>query len=140
MNTLFLYLILCLYPSYAMLTNHNGFRQVAFRIPKAPLHPDRLRYIVDIDGTICTKTNSDYPKSKPKFENIDVFNNLYAKGHEIHYWTARGALSGKNWDEFTVLQLESWGVQYNTINMGKPHYDVWVDDKAVNARDFCNEE
>ena len=56
----------------------------------------------------------------------------------MHYWTARGALSGINWDEFTVQQLESWNVKYDSINMGKPHYDVWVDDKAINARDFCD--
>jgi hypothetical protein len=50
--------------------------------------------------------------------------------------TVRGAYSGKNWDDFTVNQLESWDVKYHTINMGKPHYDVWIDDKAINANDF----
>ena len=131
--------LLCMSSSHALFTNQHGLRQVAFRLSNKHPQPGKLRYIVDIDGTICSKTNSDYPKSKPYFENIDVFNQLYSKGHEIHYWTARGALSGKNWDDFTVRQLESWGVQYNTINMGKPHYDVWVDDKAINAFLFCEE-
>ena len=102
-----------------------------------PIKPNKLKY-VDIDGTICTKTKSDYPNSKPIKKNIDYFNNLYYTGNEIHYWTSRGALSGKNWDDLTIKQLESWGVCYNTINMGKPHYDIWVDDKAHNVRVFCD--
>ena len=56
----------------------------------------------------------------------------------MHYWTSRGALSKKNWDKLTVKQLLSWGVKYHTINMGKPHYDVWIDDKAINVKHFCD--
>ena len=127
--------------THALLSEHHRFRQIARREPRGP-YPSpqgKKRYIVDIDGTICTKTNSDYPNSKPIFDNIDVFNVLYEKGHEVHYWTARGANSGLNWDEFTVKQLNEWNVRYDSINMGKPHYDVWVDDKAFNAQDFCDE-
>lgn len=123
----------------ALFNGNNGIRQVASRIQKKPLQEGQLRYIVDIDGTICTKTNSCYYDSKPIYQNIDVFNLLYEKGHQIHYWTARGANSGKNWDELTVQQLNSWGVRYNSINMGKPHYDIWIDDKAINAKHFCKD-
>jgi len=133
-----IYSILCFQYSYAFLRNNRGFRQVAYNQPKQQLCPGRKRYIIDIDGTICTKTNSDYPNAKPILENIEAFNALYAKGHEVHYWTARGALSKKNWDNFTVKQLISWGVKYHSINMGKPHYDVWIDDKAINAKHFCD--
>ena len=133
-----IYSILCFQYSYAFLRNNGGFRQVAYNQPKQQLCPGRKRYIIDIDGTICTKTNSDYPNAKPILENIDAFNSLYSKGHEVHYWTSRGALSKKNWDKFTVKQLISWGVKYHSINMGKPHYDVWIDDKAINANLFCD--
>ena len=122
--------------TYATIINKNFFRQIAFRETKKS--HNKLKYMVDIDGTICTKTNSDYVNSKPIYNNIDVFNNLYDKGNEIHYWTARGAISGKNWDELTIKQLNSWNVKYNSINMGKPHYDVWIDDKAYNANYFCS--
>ena len=91
--------------------------------------------MIDIDGTICNTKNSDYLTSTPRLKNIAVFNKLYDQGHQIHYWTARGAISGKNWDEFTVMQLKKWKVKYSTINMGKPHYDIWIDDKAINAND-----
>ena len=127
--------------SHALFSKHHRFRQIARREPRGP-YPSpqgKKRYIIDIDGTICTKTNSDYPNSKPIFDNIDVFNMLYEKGHEVHYWTARGANSGLNWDEFTVKQLNEWNVRYDSINMGKPHYDVWIDDKAFNAQYFCDE-
>ena len=92
-------------------------------------------FMIDIDGTICNTHNSDYLKSIPRAKNIALFNKLYDQGHQIHYWTARGANSGKNWDEFTVMQLKQWNVKYTTINMGKPHYDIWIDDKAINAND-----
>lgn len=92
-------------------------------------------FMIDIDGTICNTKNSDYLTSTPRLKNIAVFNKLYDQGHQIHYWTARGAISGKNWDEFTVMQLKKWKVKYSTINMGKPHYDIWIDDKAINAND-----
>lgn len=92
-------------------------------------------FMIDIDGTICSTPNSDYNKCLPKLYNIALFNKLYDQGHSIHYWTARGANSKINWDELTLSQLKKWKVKYTTINMDKPHYDVWVDDKAVNTHD-----
>tara|TARA_Y100000816_G_C26070278_1_gene562883 strand:- start:850 stop:1326 length:477 start_codon:yes stop_codon:yes gene_type:complete len=95
-------------------------------------------FIIDIDGTICNTKNSNYTTSIPRYKNINLFNKLYDQGHQLHYWTARGANSGLDWDEFTVLQLKTWKVKYTTINMGKPHYDVWIDDKAINANDVSH--
>ena len=124
-------------PSCAFLQKNNGFRNVHSSPRKEMVPPsEKLRYIIDIDGTICTKTPSDYKNSKPIYKNIDIFNDLYHEGHEIHYWTARGALSGKTWDILTICQLQKWNVKYDSLNMGKPHYDVWIDDKAINAFDF----
>ena len=91
---------------------------------------------VDIDGTICKTKGTDYNNSEPKYEQIYKINRLYDEGNVIIYWTARGAVSGKNWDEFTVKQLNNWNVKYTTINMDKPHYDVWIDDKAINIDDI----
>jgi len=92
-------------------------------------------FIVDVDNTICNTESSDYIKSEPIQENIDFFNNLYDKGNIIHYWTARGMNSGKNWDGFTIAQMKAWNVKYDTLNMNKPHYDYWIDDKAINIDD-----
>ena len=92
-----------------------------------------MKYIVDIDGTICTTTNGDYSNAEPYLLRIEHFNMLYDAGNEIHYWTARGSISGKNWDELTLIQLNDWGVKYSSVKTGKPAYDMWIDDKAFNV-------
>ena len=96
------------------------------------------KYIVDIDGTICSqeRPKPDYPTAEPYFDRIEKLNKLYDDGHEIHYWTARGSGSGKDWVEFTKTQLIGWGVKSSSINCGKPIYDIWVDDKAINDNSF----
>ena len=92
-----------------------------------------MKYIVDIDGTICTVTNGDYLNAEPYLLRIQHFNMLYDAGNEIHYWTARGSVTGKNWDELTLKQLNDWGVKYTSAKTGKPAYDIWIDDKAFNV-------
>ena len=41
-----------------------------------------------------------------------------------------------NNDTITKKQLEDWGVKATSIHCGKPMYDVWIDDKAVNDKHF----
>jgi hypothetical protein len=101
-----------------------------------PLLKNKKKYLIDIDGTICDTYKNDYFLSTSKVDIINYFNKLYDDGNEIHYWTNRGSLSGKNWDKFTVYQLKKWNCKYDTINTGKPHYDVWVDDKSINIKDI----
>lgn len=93
-------------------------------------------YIVDIDGTICTNTEGDYQFAEPLVERIDLMNRLFDKGHEIHYWTARGSSSGKDWTQLTHQQLRDWGCKYTSLKLGKPSYDAWIDDKAINSEEF----
>lgn len=93
-----------------------------------------MKYIVDIDNTICDNKNSDYPNSEPRLRIIDNINRLFDQGHEIHYWTARGGSSGKDWHDFTVKQLAEWGCKYTSFRSDKPSYDVWVDDKALHPQ------
>ena len=93
-------------------------------------------YVIDIDNTICKSNKSDYINSIPYYHIINSFNKLYEHGHELHYWTARGAVSGKDWSDFTLKQMKIWGVEYNSLNMGKLHYDLWIDDKAINIDDW----
>ena len=95
-----------------------------------------MRYIVDIDGTICNNTDGDYPNAKPFQYRINFMNYLYDKGHTIIYWTARGGNSGKDWEDLTISQLEEWGVKYTDLWMKKPSYDYWIDDKCFNDREF----
>ena len=93
-------------------------------------------YMVDIDGTICHSSRGEYTKATPDYGRITKINQLFDDGHEVHYWTARGGRTGKDWSELTKKQLDQWGCKYTSLKMGKPSYDVWIDDLAVNARDF----
>ncbi len=91
---------------------------------------------VDIDETICHSQNSDYPNSTPIKENIEKVNKLYEEGNTIIYWTARGGNSGIDWTELTVKQLQEWGAKYHEVKLTKPSYDLFIDDKVLNARDW----
>ena len=107
-------------------------------------------YIIDIDGTICSlelyktkegKIDNDETLAKPFYGRISHFNKLYEEGNEIHYWTARGT-STENFEEklkLTKKQLKAWGVKYTTLKVGKPAYDVWIDDKAWNVNNYFGE-
>lgn len=85
---------------------------------------------VDIDGTICSITNGIYTDAKPKKKNIRKINKLYEKGNTIIYWTARGTVTQTDWLELTKNQLDRWGCKYHEVRVGKPHYDLWIDDKS----------
>lgn len=95
-----------------------------------------MKYIIDIDGTICNNTQGDYTNARPFVDRIKHFNDLYDAGHQIHYWTARGGNSGLDWTELTMRQLTEWGVRYTTASLGKPPYDHWIDDKAINVETY----
>lgn len=98
-----------------------------------------MKYFIDIDDTICysDKTISSgtdkYIKAIPIQERIDKVNSLYDAGHEITYWTARGNNSGVDLEEFTQKQLINWGCKFHKLVMGKPSYDVYIDDKSYNV-------
>lgn len=95
-----------------------------------------MRYIVDIDGTICNNTEGNYESAEPYLDRIEKINKLYDTGNYIVYWTARGGNSGKDWGILTRTQLEEWGCKYHELNMKKPVYDLWIDDKAVNSGEY----
>ena len=102
-------------------------------------------FIVDIDNTICwTRKDAegkwDYPNAEPFPGRIDMVNDLYDKGNTIIYWTARGSGSGLDWTELTKKQLDDWGCKYHEVRLGKPSYDVWIDDKAFNDSHFFDFE
>ncbi len=93
----------------------------------------------DLDGIICGQTEGDYEKAVPSKEAIETINRLYDEGHKIIIVTSRfmGRNNSnvietyKNGYDFTVRQLKGWGVKYHELHMGKPRYDVLVDDRSV---------
>jgi hypothetical protein len=96
-----------------------------------------MKYVVDIDGTICTsQKDGHYENAKPLSNRIKIINGLYNAGHEIHYWTARGGNSGRDLSELTKKQLEEWGCKYTSLRCDKPAYDLWIDDKSMSDKEF----
>jgi len=94
---------------------------------------------IDIDETICIGDGSgDYSKTLPIKEAIDKANELYDKGHIIVYWTARGTMTGIDWREITENQFKDWGVKYHELKFGKPAYDLFIDDKNMNSKEWWN--
>ena len=102
-----------------------------------------MRIFVDIDDTICyysndDKKNMDYCKAQPYKSRIEQINKLFDKGNEIIYWTARGSVTQKLWFNITYKQLSDWGCKFHELKMGKPAYDLFIDDKNINSEDYFN--
>ena len=94
---------------------------------------------VDIDETICSFTDGKYSLAKPIKERIKKINKLYDQGNTIIYWTARGTTTNLNWFNVTQEQLKRWGCKYSELRMGKPYYDLFIDDKNINSEEFFKE-
>ena len=98
-------------------------------------------YCFDLDGTLCTNTNGDYKNAEPFLKRIKIVNGLHENGNKIVIDTARGATTGIDWLELTTKQLNDWGVKYHKLYVGKKlHYDIIVDDKAINDLNFFSNE
>lgn len=96
---------------------------------------------VDIDETICISPDDrDYNKAVPIEKNIKKINKMYDNGDRIVYWTARGTGSGIDWRLVTENQFLKWGVKYHELHLGKPIYDLFIDDKNINSETFFNQE
>ena len=93
---------------------------------------------VDIDGTFCGPADGDlnYNYSAPIKSRISKINDLYASGNTIIYWTARGTETGIDWTKTTEEQLKKWGAKHHKLLMGKPNFDLFIDDKNINSEDF----
>ena len=93
-----------------------------------------MMIMVDIDDTICE--GDTYETATPIRKNIEKINRLYMEGHEVIYWTARGTLKEGNWFHVTHEQLVDWGCLFHELRMNKPVFDVFIDDKAMNAQHY----
>jgi hypothetical protein len=93
----------------------------------------------DLDNVLCITPGNLYKKSKPIKQAILFVNSLYMKGYYIKIFTSR--FMGRNKEkvskakkqgyEFTKKQLLAWGLKYNKLILGKPSYDLFIDDKNL---------
>ena len=101
-------------------------------------------YVWDLDGTLCTNVEGDSPGSPPDYskaepiqKRVDDVNRLFDEGHTILILTNRGDTTGIDWFAVTKAQLRRWGVNHHSLQINrKPHYDVWVDDKAMSVEEW----
>ena len=90
-----------------------------------------MTIFVDIDDTICSSGGKGYENAIPIKDNIDRINKLYSEGHYIVYWTARGAITNKDWTLVTKRQFDTWGVKHHELRLNKPFYDIFIDDRTL---------
>ena len=93
----------------------------------------------DIDNVLCTTKNSKYRNSKPKIQVVRKINKLYSDGHKIIFFTSRfmGRTNNNTKKaysmgfELTTNQLKKWKVKYHKLIIGKPSYDLIIDDLSI---------
>jgi hypothetical protein len=90
---------------------------------------------VDIDDTICyyDGVKTDYNNAIPYYDRINKINTLYDNNNTIVYWTARGSKTGMLWFHTTLEQLTTWGCKFHELRLGKPVYDLFIDDKNIES-------
>ena len=96
-------------------------------------------FCFDIDNTICKTIGNDYLKSIPIKKAVQVINLLYENGYEVKLYTSR--YMGRSQDNVSQAkkkglnmlkkQLKSWKIKYNSLHMGKPSFDLLIDDKSI---------
>ena len=92
----------------------------------------------DLDNTLCKTLKSNYHKSTPIKKNINILNKLYESGYVIKIFTSRfmgrsrdkSSIAKKIGYNLTLKQLKKWNVKYHKLILGKPSYDLIIDDKG----------
>ena len=102
----------------------------------------------DLDDVLCSRDSKfescgieKYHHCTPNQYYIQLANKLYDSDFKIIIYTARGMtqFSGdvfaieENLRTITENQLQAWGVCYHELVFGKRHYEVFIDDKALNS-------
>jgi len=95
-----------------------------------------VRYCIDIDGVLCQTVGINYMDAVPDERVINIVNDLFDKGHNITIYTARGVGRGIDMTALTKKQLAEWGVKYHKLYTNKPPADIYIDDRALNIKEF----
>jgi len=86
---------------------------------------------IDYDGTLTTNDGEPYwvdpLDDYPRWDMIELVNELYNEGETIIIYTARREEAR----EETEYYLSKWGVKYHALRMEKPGFDLLIDDRAI---------
>jgi phosphoglycolate phosphatase-like HAD superfamily hydrolase len=92
--------------------------------------------VIDLDGTLCTELSTfERSMALPKDGAEKLLRTLNNAGYTIIIYTAR------SWSEFAMTEawLHKYGLYYDVLLMGKPTYNLWIDDRAINCSDNLDE-
>ena len=103
-----------------------------------------MKYCFDLDGTICdtplrpSDLKPGYLEATPFPFMVEQVNRLYDEGNHIIIMTARGRGSGIDWTDWTIKQLDMWGVKYHELEpmFHKPTADIFIDDKGMSVEEW----
>jgi capsule biosynthesis phosphatase len=113
---------------------------IARSIPSLPVKP--LRICFDLDNTIFKYRTAEqsYAECDVIEKNVFLLKKLKADGHTIILHTARGmkthesnvgrSMKANGMDTFASLEKHS--IPYDELYFGKPHADLYIDDRAFN--------
>lgn len=94
----------------------------------------RKVYNIDFDGTLTD--GSSYSELHPNLKMISKVRDLYFIGHIIIIWSARLWEDAQHVASFCIGN----GIPFHGLMLGKGGTDLYVDDKAVNSKDFLLKE
>lgn len=92
-----------------------------------------MKIVIDLDGVICEERSTfERSLALPISGAGGALRGLRTNGHKIIIYTARG------WSEYEMTRdwLNKWNIPYDQLIMGKPVGDVWIDDRAIEFKNW----
>ncbi len=90
---------------------------------------------IDLDGVLCSEEKT-FERSLATLEvgALEFTRGAREQGHTIVIWTARG------WEQYrlTIDWLHRNHVEFDQLIMGKPIFDVFIDDRAIAHTDWVS--
>lgn len=87
-----------------------------------------MRFVIDVDGTVLTQQKpGEYEKCAPLPGAAAFVSKLFDAGHQVVFYTSRNFKYMRQTHE----QLRAFGFKYHHLELGKPHGDVIIDDRAI---------
>jgi len=101
-----------------------------------------MRFCFDLDGTLVSQPRvaNDLATCEPIPKAISLVRQLYEAGHTIIITTSRGMVGESvgtaiaKVGNVTFATLTELGIPYHELHFGKPHADVYVDSRSLNAQ------
>lgn len=97
-----------------------------------------MRIYIDYKLLFYPETDVDTGEEKrvPYVDRIEKLNGLMDNGNEIHIWLEDTTAFLHE----VIISLESWGCRFMYVKLGKPEYDMIIDENCMNAKTFFKDD